>query len=686
MPPSPSNFYALLVGVNDYHPDGGVKGLRGCVNDIDEMARLLVERFGVPSDNIVTLTNLQATHRAITGALQSHLVDRADRWLAAGHDQPDADKPIFLFYFSGHGSQTRDLTGQEPDGMDETIVPYDSRTPGVYDIRDWELGQMIELLSRATNNITVILDCCHSGSGTKDVEPAADPHASLPRRCPPDERKQPTDRPPGSGSATREVSGAGWELGTKHVLLAGCRDRELSNEIEIDDGGQGYWRGALSYFLQQELATMPLALPLTYRELHERVRSRVSAIFTNQTPQCEGDVERTVFGGLRPARDRLFTVTEQRAGLHWIDAGIAHGVRLGSLLRGYPPETRTLANAGAPLALLEVVEERAALSGCTVVEGRADLPLLARARIERAGVGNNRRAVRLIVPDEALRRALAKRLAPLTEEDGIDVSAFVAMVDGPADFCVALHGAQLRIQDNSGALLCAPYTLEEIDGLALDLAHMARFLNVLELHNAAEQSALAGMVTLEVKRLVIDAERQKATSQPIQLQPGGESVVEVGQRIVFDLRNRSRKALFVGLFGLTPNFEIYKLFPQGTGAHDALAAGRATWLGQSLTRREQLGATLPAGAVEAREVFKVIASTVDVNFDLLVQEALKSPFLSPKALGPAGSPPSLLDKLLAQTMGSRSDAASPPAADEWTTAQVTVRTVARREAGDGVKS
>ena len=135
--------------------------------------------------------------------------------------------------------------------------------------------------------------------------------------------------------------------------------------------------------------------------------------------------------------------------------------------------------------------------------------------------------------------------------------------------------------------------------------------------------------------------------------------------------------IYVGLFGLGPGFEVYKLFPLGTGATEALPAGRAIWLGQSLNRREQLGVTLPAGVTEAREVFKVIASTRDVNFDLLVQGALKSPLITPKALGPAGSPPSLLDKLLAQTMGARRGDASPPAADEWTTTQETVRTVAR---------
>ena len=192
------------------------------------------------------------------------------------------------------------------------------------------------------------------------------------------------------------------------------------------------------------------------------------------------------------------------------------------------------------------------------------------------------------------------------------------------------------------------------------------------------------MVTLEVKRLAIDAERQKATSQPIQLQPGGELVLEERERIVFEMRNRFNKPLFVGLFGLGPGFEIYKLFPRGTGANEALPAGRAIWLGQSLNRREQFAVTLPAGAAEASDLFKVIASTVDVNFDLLVQDALKSPYIAPKALGPAGSPPSPLDKLLAQTMGARRDDASPPAADEWTTTQVAVRTVAHNEAGKSV--
>ena len=39
---------------------------------------------------------------------------------------------IVVFHYSGHGSQMTDLEGDEPDGLDETIVPYDSgRAPAM---------------------------------------------------------------------------------------------------------------------------------------------------------------------------------------------------------------------------------------------------------------------------------------------------------------------------------------------------------------------------------------------------------------------------------------------------------------------------------------------------------------------------------------------------------------------------
>ena len=55
---------------------------------------------------------------------------RAIQWLMTDLRFGDS----LFFHFSGHGSQLRDPTGMEDDGMDETILPADHSTAG--QIRD----------------------------------------------------------------------------------------------------------------------------------------------------------------------------------------------------------------------------------------------------------------------------------------------------------------------------------------------------------------------------------------------------------------------------------------------------------------------------------------------------------------------------------------------------------------------
>ena len=120
--------YALLVGINQYLASDRVRSLDGCVNDVAAMEQLLCSKFGVPTENILKLINSEATHAAIKVAFRKHLIGRAQAWTAAGKL---GTAPAFIFHYSGHGSQAPDETGTEPDGLDETIVPYDSRTEGI---------------------------------------------------------------------------------------------------------------------------------------------------------------------------------------------------------------------------------------------------------------------------------------------------------------------------------------------------------------------------------------------------------------------------------------------------------------------------------------------------------------------------------------------------------------------------
>jgi len=88
----------------------------------------------------------------------------------------DADD-VCLFFFSGHGSNIADKSGDEvnyddkTDYYDEVICPYDT----TYDtkeglgnvISDDELGTW---LSAYSGNVVVILDTCMSGDFTKGIE------------------------------------------------------------------------------------------------------------------------------------------------------------------------------------------------------------------------------------------------------------------------------------------------------------------------------------------------------------------------------------------------------------------------------------------------------------------------------------------------------------------------------------
>ena len=51
----------------------------------------------------------------------------AMQWLVAGVQPGD----ILFFHYSGHGAQQRCTTGQEADGLDETIVPVDFKRAGM---------------------------------------------------------------------------------------------------------------------------------------------------------------------------------------------------------------------------------------------------------------------------------------------------------------------------------------------------------------------------------------------------------------------------------------------------------------------------------------------------------------------------------------------------------------------------
>ena len=113
-----NRLWALLVGIDEYAQASGVSSLRGCTADVLAMQAFLTRALGVASDQVCLLTNEQATRAGIVAAWRDHLLANA----VAG-DQ-------VFFHYSGHGSQAPTIDPEEADGLDETLVAHDSRTPG----------------------------------------------------------------------------------------------------------------------------------------------------------------------------------------------------------------------------------------------------------------------------------------------------------------------------------------------------------------------------------------------------------------------------------------------------------------------------------------------------------------------------------------------------------------------------
>ncbi|KAF9975242.1 Ca(2+)-dependent cysteine protease [Actinomortierella ambigua] len=143
---------AVLIGINY---TGLANPLSGCVNDTRVMKQFLLES-GFQEENIRVLTDDQVGTEFMPTRenILRHL-----RWLVADAKKNDS----YFLHYSGHGGQVYDASGDEVNGdMDECIFPVDHETNGV--IIDDELHEMLVNALPPGVRLTVVFDCCHSGS------------------------------------------------------------------------------------------------------------------------------------------------------------------------------------------------------------------------------------------------------------------------------------------------------------------------------------------------------------------------------------------------------------------------------------------------------------------------------------------------------------------------------------------
>ncbi|KIY72175.1 hypothetical protein CYLTODRAFT_418152 [Cylindrobasidium torrendii FP15055 ss-10] len=348
-------FFAVIIGINEYKHNRipELPNLNGCVSDADEIAEFLQHTLGVPSHQITNLRNSQATRDNIINAIR-RLAD--DPRIKQGD-------PI-LIYYAGHGAEAKNGNSKTSIQM---LLPYDfmpetskdERAQGIY---DFTFGKLLSHIAHAKgNNISVILDSCHSGSGTRKAFPS---HDSL-------DAVRGVDLPAGYkaiptvddhlelevGSDRKAVISPGHAmLGlSSHVLLAATS----SSGVAAERRGRGaFTRALLDLFNQFSPDT------LTYMDVIIRLPD-----IPSQFPQCEGlNASRILFNGRAPKTDRqLYRVICKQPPKRGeppllLEAGEAQGIAPGAKFNLYKsrnvdaPVYATVHVKGPPRACTSVLE------------------------------------------------------------------------------------------------------------------------------------------------------------------------------------------------------------------------------------------------------------------------------------------------------------------------------------------
>lgn len=254
---------ALLVGINYV---GTSSALRGCVNDVLALQTLLQDN-GYAKEGIKTLLNREATRANILNSL-NNLIE---------HSEP-GDR--LFFHYSGHGTQTTDIDGDEADGLDEALVPNDYKTAGL--ILDDELNEIIEKLP-ANRTLLVLLDCCHSGSGldlshewhqrsvVNSMKSLAVTTINRAVALPTENRA-----PEFLNAFNHEIQRLFNNHTSEHgyiVMLSGCRDKQTSADAWID----GAYRGATTCAFEYTVNKANRGLTKIYERLEgeEKMRGKV---------------------------------------------------------------------------------------------------------------------------------------------------------------------------------------------------------------------------------------------------------------------------------------------------------------------------------------------------------------------------------------------------------------------------
>ena len=629
------NKRALVIGIDTY---GGGYQLNGCVNDARAMTDILRETFDFSHENIRLLTNADATKDGI--------LDAFDDLIEATNTDD-----VVVFFFAGHGSRLGDMEKKtKASGYTTALCPVDVTNPGPerYFLVDDEIHERLLALADRTSFITVIVDACHSGTVTRDI------FGDLVRNMPTDDvaaediklhtRPMRQMRPPSTSS---EKGPSGWvSLSDNYVLIAGCRDEEVSNEFTSPDTQEAH--GALTYFLMQELANARSGT--TYRDVFERAAANVTAHKPLQHPQMEGSIDRHVFGVSTLVPTDFASVLARAGDRVTLNRGVAHGVTKGSVYSVYPQGTNRIPAPGdqssdqpALLGEVEIVSVAAVQSVGRIMSVATDDSIVTNSRaFEIAHArGAMSMAVEIVARDGAEAEVAAFR-AELARSPIVDVvsagqpatpfaRAYLiaprtsVSASDPVPQLGATEATTWAVVNTSGEMLMPPKRVGDEAVIREGLEKVVRFTQALALDNPNPRSRLRSKFTLEVMRRGADGQWEVAKPE----QAGGLPVLEDGTAFGFRVTSKHDDPVFISVIDFPDNYAIAPLVEEDGKTAELIANMFEYGTSEADAQRPPvIAGAFAEGESEQYETLKLFVTSTPADFSVLKQEgtrAIESP-------------------------------------------------------------
>ncbi|PBK98277.1 hypothetical protein ARMGADRAFT_1008727 [Armillaria gallica] len=502
--PIGQSLFALVIGIDEY-TDPGVHNLTGAVADADAVNDFLQKTLHVPEYQIKNLRNEEVTRVTI------------EREIKNLGDNPaiKRDDPILIFY-AGHGADVKAPPGWPTGSANEKIqmlVPHDfdkrgsddtKRGQGVLDVRLSHLLQDIAV--KRSDNITVILDSCHSGSGTRDDD---DPTFAVRGIDLPETYTIPKDlhlHDIHPGARADSVPEAFKKAGmSSHVLLSACKAEQVAREIPAtgeSKGKRGVFTSALLGVLEQHKDKID---KLTYKDVIDKLD-----LPDKQDPQCEGDQLRYLFNSkvtspsreiypIRASKSEDRDVTPEQ---YVLEAGEARGITKDAEFAVFADSNLTSA-----LGTVVVANTAAFTSSCnfTPHDDKTQRFTLGFALQTRVGEGQD---VSLHIEFDKRLLGVFEKIAKEMQSDNEGKRGFrlVESRDDAPDLVVAADGdiVHFEIMDEfcrQRGLKRMPFEVEIDDADAIHRILQSSADFYWHLHRSNKRRPLAGKVILECMKL-----------------------------------------------------------------------------------------------------------------------------------------------------------------------------------------